>query len=396
MKIENPDIIFDTIDNGILILDESLNILFWNRWLELKTKTASKNILGKNICDIYPKINKKILQRKIKSALTLNTPSFYSVNPHNYLIDIEIENITNKVFDHMQQSVTLVPYDLEKKQVCLYIYDNTPLTTTNYRLSLALMELEEYKNDLEQKVQLEVRLNKEKDKLLTEQSKLAAMGEMLGAIAHQWRQPLNVLSGHIQFLGDDFEDGMIDKDYIERFINKNYELVEFMSHTIDDFRNFFRIDKSKSLFSIREKIANTAKILGQSLKNNNITLNINDQDFITNGLPNEFMQVILNIINNAKDTILERKIKKGLINININPAGIIRITDNGGGIDEKIIDRVFEPYFTTKEEGKGTGIGLYMSKKIIEDNMNGSLKVSNMKEGAQFIITLEAIKENHA
>jgi signal transduction histidine kinase len=393
MNIETPELIFDTLDNGILILDDKLDILYWNRWLELKTKLNKQDIIGKNICQTYPNINKKVLQRKIKSSLTLKSPSFYSVNPHNYLIEIPLENITNKVYDYMQQDVTIVPYDIEKKYVCIYIYDNTHLTATNYKLSLTLMELEEYKTDLENKVKREVRLNQEKDKMLTERSKLAAMGEMLGAISHQWRQPLNVLAGHIQFLDDDYYEGLVDEKYIDSFIKKNYELIEFMSHTIDDFRNFFRIDKEKSLFSVREKIQQTLKILKHSLSNNDIEISIDTNDFIANGFPNEFMQVILNVINNAKDVIVENKIKNRKIDISISQIGIIRITDHAGGISKEIISRIFEPYFTTKNEGKGTGIGLYMSKKIIEDNMNGTLEVSNTDDGAQFIIKLKAIKE---
>jgi len=392
MTVTSPDIIFNTIDNGIIILDDNLNIVFWNRWCELKTKIDSKDILGNNICKQFNNINEKTLKRKIKLTLSLNSPSYYSVNPHNYFIDININSITDKVYTLMQQSVTLVPYDLEKKQICLYIYDNTQLSTTNYRLSLALQELELYKNQLEDKVELELRLNKEKDRLIAEQSKLAAMGEMIGAIAHQWRQPLNALSGHIQFLEDDFDDNIVDEKYIKKFINKNMEFVKFMSNTIDDFRNFFRIDKKRVKFTVREKILNTVKIIQNDLDNHNVNITINDKDFISYGFANEFQQVILNIINNSKDALIQNNIENKKIDIVIKDTGIIEICDNAGGIASDIINRVFEPYFTTKEEGKGTGIGLYMSKKIIEDNMEGEIGVINYKDGVIFKIKLNKIK----
>ena len=392
MNISNPEVIFNTINNGIIILDKNLNIIFWNRWCEIKTKIDSDHIIGKNICEQFPNIKDTILKRKVKLALSLNSATFYSVNPHNYFIDIKINSITNKVYDSMQQSVTIVPYNLEEKQVCIYIYDNTVLSTSNFRLSLALQELELYKDQLEDKVELELRLNKEKDRLVAEQSKLAAMGEMIGAIAHQWRQPLNALSGHIQFLEDDFDDNIVDKKYIKKFINKNMEFIKFMSNTIDDFRNFFRIDKKRVKFTVREKILNTIKIIQNDLDNHNIKITINDKDFISYGFANEFQQVILNIINNSKDALLQNNIENKKIDIVIKDTGIIEISDNAGGIASDIINRVFEPYFTTKEEGKGIGIGLYMSKKIIEDNMEGEIGVINYKDGVLFKIKLDKTK----
>ena len=392
MKILNPDIIFNTINNGIIILDNDLNILYWNRWCEIKTKIVSKDILDKNICEEFPNINISVLKRKIKLTFLLNAPTFYSVNPHNYLIDIKINSITNRVYDSMQQSVTIVPYDIEKKLVCLYIYDDTVLSTSNFRLSLALQELELYKNQLEDKVSLELRLNKEKDTLIAEQSKLAAMGEMIGAIAHQWRQPLNALSGHIQFLEDDFDDNIVDKNYITKFIDKNMEFIKFMSNTIDDFRNFFRIDKVKIKFSVREKILHTIKIVQNDLNKYNIKLTINNEDFLSYGFTNEFQQVILNIINNSKDALIEKRIENKKIDIVVKELGTIEIIDNAKGINKDIIDRIYEPYFTTKEQGKGTGIGLYMSKKIIEDNMLGEIVTINYKDGLLTKIKLNETK----
>ncbi|MCP3852304.1 MAG: PAS domain S-box protein [Gammaproteobacteria bacterium] len=229
---------------------------------------------------------------------------------------------------------------------------------------------------------------KQKEHLILRQSKLAAMGEMIGAIAHQWRQPLNALNINIENLEDDYEDEVIDKEYIEKFIKDQTDTIQFMSKTIDDFRNFFRIDKGKEIFSVKKSIESIFNIQSAQLNNHNIFFDISGEDFTINGFNNEFQQVILNIVSNAKDSILNSQTRNGNISISIQK-GIIKINDNGGGIPENIVNRVFEPYFTTKEQGEGTGMGLYMSKMIIEDNMDGMITASNVDDGAEFIIILE-------
>ncbi|NQY95237.1 MAG: CHASE3 domain-containing protein, partial [Campylobacteraceae bacterium] len=236
-----------------------------------------------------------------------------------------------------------------------------------------------------------IKENQKKDQLLLQQSKLAAMGEMVGAIAHQWRQPLNALALRNQFIIDDFEDDMIDKEYIEEFSTSSMKLINFMSKTIDDFRNFFRLDKLEKEFSIHEKISETSNMLLSQLTDHQIEINIDKNDFRVMGHDSEFQQVILNLINNAKDALLDNNISSPQINVEVSQEkdmGIIKISDNAGGIPEDVIPRVFEPYFTTKEEGKGTGLGLYMSKMIIEDNMGGHIQVENSKDGAVFTIKL--------
>jgi len=238
-------------------------------------------------------------------------------------------------------------------------------------------------------IQKSIKDNSKKDQLLLQQSKLAAMGEMVGAIAHQWRQPLNAIALQTQFIEDDFEDGLVDKEYLKTFSKENMKLISFMSKTIDDFRNFFTIDKIKKDFSVKQKIKDTSNMLLSQLKSNEITLEISDNDFTILGYESEFQQVIINLINNAKDALVENKVADSKIKISIKTQkdkGIIEIKDNAGGIPQNVVTRIFEPYFTTKEQGKGTGLGLYMSKMIIEDNMHGSIQVENEDEGAVFII----------
>jgi len=268
-------------------------------------------------------------------------------------------------------------YSLDKQEYIISFLDITALNNMNILL--------------EQKISNAIEENRAKDKILQEQAKLASMGEMIGAIAHQWRQPLNELNINIQNLDDDFEDGLINETFIDQFINNNRRVILFMSKTIDDFRNFFRIEKINEKFSIKNSIELTGSIQSAQLKHHNIHLSILGDDFIIDGFKTEFQQVILNIINNAKDALLENQINNGKIEILLlsdtqNTNKRILIRDNAGGIPEEIIDRIFEPYFTTKEQGKGTGIGLYMSKMIIESNMGGHISVHNTDEGAEFTI----------
>ena len=225
------------------------------------------------------------------------------------------------------------------------------------------------------------------DAILVQQSKLASMGEMIGAIAHQWRQPLNELSIRIQKLKYTNAKGKIDEEFILDFILKNKNTIDFMSKTIDDFRNFFRIDKEKRTFAIKEALEEVTNIQNAQLKNHHIQLELNGEDFIFNGYKTEFQQVIINIISNSKDALVSNRINNPKIIITIQN-GIIRVKDNGGGIDQEILKRIFEPYFTTKEQGEGTGMGLYMSKIIIEENMNGKIYITNEEDGTITTIDL--------
>jgi len=240
------------------------------------------------------------------------------------------------------------------------------------------------------KIEFEVNENRKKDELLAHQSKLVAMGEMMGNIAHQWRQPLNALAGNIQFLREDHEDGAINEKFLDKFIKQNMDCINFMSKTIDDFRNFFKTDKIKSNFSILSCLQKPLDILTPQLDEYHISLEITGDDFMVYDLQSEFQQVILNIVNNSKDALVDNKIEKAKITVSTyvdDSSGYILIQDNAGGIPSEIITRVFEPYFTTKEQGKGTGIGLYMSKMIVS-NMKGNISVKNAEEGACFEIKL--------
>jgi signal transduction histidine kinase len=242
-------------------------------------------------------------------------------------------------------------------------------------------ELKELNKLLEQKVQEEVSKNFEKEQLLAQKSKLADMGEMIGNIAHQWRQPLSELSGVLINVQDSFYFDDLDQNYLDSQIDRANDILEFMSDTIENFRNFFSIHKESEPFSIQEACDSSLALMEGTLKNNSITLNREyscDVEIV--GHKNEFSQVILNLLVNAKD-IIDIKISD-CQEYNVE----VSIKDNGGGIELEDVNKIFEPYFTTKDDG--TGIGLYMSKIIIEKSMGGRIFVKNLKDGAEFVIKL--------
>ena len=251
--------------------------------------------------------------------------------------------------------------------------------------------------ELEIRVEDEIKKQKAQEEILIHQSRSAEIGEMINNIAHQWRQPLNNLSLTIQNIGFKYENDVLTKEELNETIDKSKMIINSMSNTIDTFRNFFEPTKNKNLFKVEHSIENTLEILSSTLRFYNIEVVkeiIDDVEIYD--YENEFSQVLLNIITNARDALVSNKIEKPIIKVNVSKIEnnvIVKIKDNANGINEEIIDRIFEPYFTTKGKGNGTGIGLYMSKLIIEKNMNGKLTVKNDNDGAVFIITLNITKQ---
>ena len=231
-----------------------------------------------------------------------------------------------------------------------------------------------------------------KDQLLLQQSRMAAMGEMLGNIAHQWRQPLNLVGLKIQEIGLSYKLGSFSEELLDVNVAKAMEILLHLSKTIDDLRTLSTPDKKKISFKVEEVIAKTFSLIGENLKAQGIGVEIKiEDDARIEGYPNEYAQVLLNILMNSRDAFLERGIKDPRISIRSwmeNERAELAISDNAGGIDEKIIGKIFDPYFTTKDLGKGTGVGLFMSKTIIEKNMGGRLTVRNTDDGVEFRISV--------
>ncbi|WP_419769794.1 MAG: ATP-binding protein [Candidatus Marinarcus sp.] len=504
--IDKADLICDTVDNGIMLLNEQLEVLFWNKWLETRTQIKSQDIINQKITHFYPDINVAKLKRKMCACVKLNSPTFYTTEISKYFFSVNLPNkITNKIFKNMQQDVTLHPYDIEKKIVIVYVYDNTPLCETNFKLSHAKGTLEqEHKKVLEIKEKLEDSLeefelllnatleaillfdennkcinindvgvelfgfkNKEealfsdmsvffedkqidfnaskvapfeanmltnsgegfptliklkdavlrnnnfkiltvvdlselkyRDKLIAEQSKMVAMGEMMGNIAHQWRQPLSTISTAASGIKLQKEFKLLTDEMLDDCLDGIVRSSMHLSQTINDFRDFIQGDKEMSEFVLEKNLKKDLSIVEGMLKNSNIEVILScENDIKLYNYKNELTQAILNIIDNAKDAFCERNIEERFIFIHAfieNNMACIDIKDNADGIAENILDKVFEPYFTTKHQSQGTGLGLYMTHQIIEMSMGGKIRVKNSSfkwneaqyTGANFIITL--------
>ena len=248
---------------------------------------------------------------------------------------------------------------------------------------------------LEDRIKEEIKKNREKDKQLLYQSKLATMGEMISMIAHQWRQPLSAINAITISTKIKLFQREIDREFITKKMETILKYTDYLSHTIEDFRNFFKTTKEKKNVTYQKIIDSVLDIIEISLKNKNIELikiiEFNKEICV---FENELKQVILNLIRNAEDVLIERKIINPKIFISVfkkNDKILFQINDNAGGIDEKIMDKIFEPYFSTKDEKNGTGLGLYMSKIIVEEHLKGEIVVFNSDEGAVFQIILKDI-----
>ncbi len=266
------------------------------------------------------------------------------------------------------------------------------LNEANAELKQKSRELVELNKNLDEKVKKEVQKRSKNETLLIQQSRLAAMGEMIGNIAHQWRQPLSIISTASSGIKVEKELGISSSASEIKKLDLIVRTVNFLSNTIEDFSNFFKPNKEKSDFYITDKLNQSLDLIGSSLKFHYIEVEkyIKNEDLVY-GFPNEFSQAVLNILNNAKDVLVQKKIHDPKISIKVytlNNYGFLEISDNGGGIEKKIMEKIFDPYFTTKHQSQGTGIGLYMSKMIIEQNMNGNLTVENGPLGAVFKISI--------
>jgi len=288
---------------------------------------------------------------------------------------------------HLLQSSRHTSVNVEDKEVTLddktYLFSLVPFEDGT--LKLQWHNISKYK---EQEVQL------------IAQNKFAVSGEMVASIAHQWRQPLNIISLIMSNLENDFEDGKLDEATLEKHLQQSKRQVQYLSQTIDDFRDFFKPNSEKEFFCPRSSIEGILSLIGPELKAKEITTtftcNCLEQKMCDTcekffGPKNSFQHVVVNLLNNAKDAISShRKDRNGQITIDIassNPL-IIHIQDNGGGIKPEHMDDIFKPYFSTKSSKIGTGLGLYMAKTIVEKYLGGKLLASNHADGARFTIDL--------
>lgn len=268
------------------------------------------------------------------------------------------------------------------------------LEMSNRKLQEKQKEVESLNADLEARVLREVDKNRSKDMILMHQSRLAAMGEMIGAIAHQWRQPLNALGLLLTNIQDAQAYGELTPPYLKEQTDRGRRVIGTMSATIDDFRHFFRPDKAKETFNLQKALEEALTMVGAGYANRGIeiTLNAPPEPVHVTGYRNEYMQVALVLLSNAKDAIRDNKVHPGEVIIDILPPNApggwtrLAVRDNGGGIPEAILTRIFDPYFTTKESEGGAGIGLFMAKMIMEEHMEGRIEAANHGKGAAFTL----------
>jgi signal transduction histidine kinase len=252
----------------------------------------------------------------------------------------------------------------------------------------------------EQSLKLQIIENQQKDKILSDQSKMAAMGEMMGNIAHQWRQPLSVISTASTGIIMQKEFGTFKEEQLIPTCTTINENAQYLSRTIDDFKNFIKGDRTKKVFSLTSNIHRSLNLLESTIKNHSIHIVYDlDEDILIDGYDNELTQCIINIINNAKDALKSKNVVNKYVFITtytIENKVIIKIKDNAEGITDDVLPHIFEPYFTTKHKSQGTGLGLHMTYNLITDGMKGSIEAFNVSydyndeeyTGTEFIISL--------
>lgn len=342
------------------------------------------DILVKMIDDIFDlALQKRNTYRYRNTTFNDNTLGVISTHINNRIVDLETKLKRDKL------SMGVFYFNMEQMQKGIFKNDNLDVGDSMYSRVVA-----RFNNFI---VNIS-NINSQNEEKMLMQSRLAQMGEMISMIAHQWRQPLGAIASTALNLKMKLEFNKYDLETISGrnscsnfIINKieNIEkYVENLTTTIDDFRNFYRPNKTASKVSFNTVVQKVMLIIGASIKNDGIEIieefcGDQSQDMYDN----EVMQVIINILRNAQDNFIEKKIPSPQIKIKYQD-NTLYISDNGGGIPEEIIEKIFDPYFSTKNQKNGTGLGLYMSKQIIEKHENGNLSVKNKNNGAEFTITI--------
>ncbi len=253
----------------------------------------------------------------------------------------------------------------------------------------AALQMQAVSESLEWLIQNELSKNREKDLLLIQQSRLATMGELITNISHHWRQPLNALAVLLANILDAYEYHELDQEYLEKEVSKGHLLVQRMSATIEEFRSLFKTDSLKSVYSLNALAKQTINLLGATFDSSRISITVEATEEVqARGYPSEYSQVLVTLLNNARDAINARQITPGVIVIRIAvTAGVatLSVSDNGGGIAAEQLTRIFEPYITTRDQN--AGIGLFMARMLIE-HQDGKIEARNTAEGAELTIFL--------
>jgi signal transduction histidine kinase len=335
-----------------------------DNWDWLVGINANINNINKHVQETIG-INKSKKNEIIESSIKAAFIFIFIASLFAYMISLKI----NKIFNEYKSNI-------ENQKSALKNIN----ATLELKVDEKTKELEVLNFKLKDKLNNEVQKNRHNDELLSAQSKMASMGEMIGNIAHQWRQPLSTISTIASGNCVKIDFDLINKDGIKNDFIRIVDCTKHLSNTIEDFRNFFMENKNIEKFNLIDLVDKNLILLGSTLQNNYINVIKNFTSVEISGVKNELLQATINIMNNAKDILLEKDEDKRYIIIDIykdKTHGYLLIKDSGGGIPDDIKKRIFEPYFSTKDKSIGTGIGLHMTKEIIVNNMNAEIYVSN-------------------
>ena len=350
--------IIDSIDNLIFVKDNNFNYIACNRAFEQFLNRSKADIVGYNDYDFFDKEIADFFRSKDKEMLATNK------SKSNF------EWVTHADGRKMYLLTVTSPLATQEGDLIGLVANSADFTK---------------QKNLEDEIKL-------KEEMMIAQSRHAAMGEMIGMIAHQWRQPITSIAMGANNIIVDATLGNLDKDSLNELATEIIDQTQYLSKTIDDFRDFFKPNKTRVDTNVCSVIEETLSIIATSFSNHNITVlkEFNSQTIIST-YSRELLQVYINILKNAKEALLENKTEDATISIKVteNENDIVTtICDNAGGIKPELLTKIFEPYFTTKDEKTGTGLGLYMSSTIVDKHLKGSLSVENSGDGVCFTVTL--------
>jgi PAS domain S-box-containing protein len=357
--------------NGVILWNEQFYITNINSLVKEMTGLDETELVGKHITDLINPYDYDIIKQNIQD--NQHVPS----------------KINIVIADEKELLVYMTSTKIEEDNQTYYVTFMMDLTELNAKEE----ELQKLNFTLEERIKKEVNNSRDKDQKMIEQSRLAQMGEMISMIAHQWRQPLTAISATTNNLMFKIMLDDVDKKFFKTELDLIAEYTQHLSKTIDDFKDFFKDNKLKETVALTPIIRDTLDIMEASIRNKNIEIitDLQCEDEITT-YPSEIKQVVLNLLKNAEDALLEKEILEPTIIISSRTIDEntleISVQDNAKGIPINILDKLFEPYFSTKKEKDGTGLGLYMSKTIIEKHCGGKIIATNRDNGALFKIQL--------
>ena len=394
------DNIINTIADPIVVKDKDHRLVLVNDAVCALAGRSREEMVGGNDYDFFPKDQSDVFWKIDQNVFetereSINEEEITDAEGQRRVFIAKKSLYRDLKGDRYVVGVIRDITDLKQKELELRTLNEeleSRVAARTSELASLNSELLKMNETLEKRVEEEVSKNRAKDIMLVRQNRQAVLGEILDHIAHQWKQPLNSISLIIQGLELIACDGELTNEHIEETASKIMALLNHMAQTIDVFRDFYRPEKEKTAFRLKDSIDMAVGFIAPALRLHAIAVELDvDPALVALGYPKEYGQVLLNLLSNARNALAERKIEAPRLKLKAFAEGgkaVVTITDNAGGIPDMDLDRIFEPYFTTRKAAGGTGVGLYMSKNIIEKSMGGTLSAANVDGGAQFRIEI--------